>query len=189
MTTESRHINETLERYRAYLETLSWMQVNPRLRSKISKSDLIQDTLTKAFRNLHQIEALDEAARRRWLRRVLLNNPRDHVDRWLAAGRDVKRERALEASGRQSSGRLKDWLAADDPTPSEQVEAVEQQEQLLQALAELHERERQALILQRWHGWKLDEIAAQLNCTPRVVAGLLARGRARLNKLVPQDSR
>jgi nucleotidyltransferase/DNA polymerase involved in DNA repair len=48
--------------------------------------------------------------------------------------------------------------------------------------------ERQALILQKWHGWKLAEIAEQLQCTPKAVAGLLARGLARLNKLVPQDS-
>jgi RNA polymerase sigma-70 factor (ECF subfamily) len=118
---------------------------------------------------------------------MLLNNLRDHLDRWMADCRDVKREQALEASARQSSVRLNDWLAADDPSPSEQLEAVEAREQLLQALAGLHERERQALILQKWHGWKLAEIADHLQCTPKAVAGLLARGLARLNKLVPQD--
>jgi RNA polymerase sigma-70 factor (ECF subfamily) len=188
MTTDSRHVNATLEGYRAYLETLSYIQVNPRLQSKIAKSDVIQDTLVEAFQHLHRIEALDEDARRRWLRRMLLNNLSDHLDRWMADCRDAKREQDLEASARQSSSRLKDWLAADGPSPSEQVQAIEQQEQLLQALAGLHERQRQALILQKWHGWKLAEIAEELHCTPKAVAGLLAHGMARLKKLAPQDS-
>ncbi len=188
MTTDSRHVNRTLEDYRVYLETLSYIQIDPRLRGKIARSDVIQDTLLEAFRDLDRIAALDEAARRRWLRRMLLNNLRDHLDRWLAEARDVKRERPLEASARQSSVRLRDWLAADDPSPSARLQAVEAQERLLHALAGLHERERQALILQKWHGWKLAEIAAHLQCTPKAVAGLLARGLARLSQLVPQDT-
>jgi RNA polymerase sigma-70 factor (subfamily 1) len=182
MTSDSRIINATLEKDRAYLETLSYIQVNPRLRSKIFKSDVIQDTLMEAFQHLHKIEALDEDARRRWLRRVLLNNLRDHLDRWMAECRDVKREQALEASAQQSSVRIKDWLAAADPSPSEQIKAIEEQERMLRALAGLNERQRQALILQRWHGWKLTEIAEHLSCTAGAVAGLLAHGLARLRE-------
>jgi RNA polymerase sigma-70 factor (subfamily 1) len=185
MTMDPRQINDTLGVYRAYLETLSYIQIDPRLRSKIARSEVIQDTLVEAFRDLDRIQAMDEASRRRWLRRMLLNNLRDHVDHWLADGRDVKREQALEVSAQQSSARLQDWLAAEGPSPSAHAQAIEQMEQVVQALAGLNERQRQAIILQRWHGWKLSEIAEHLSCTAGAVAGLLAHGVARLRELCP----
>jgi DNA-directed RNA polymerase specialized sigma24 family protein len=50
----------------------------------------------------------------------------------------------------------------------------------------LPQRQREALILQRWHGWKLAEIAEHMQCTQGVVAGLHARGLAKLRELLPE---
>jgi RNA polymerase sigma-70 factor (ECF subfamily) len=58
---------------------------------------------------------------------------------------------------------------------------------LAEALAQLPERQRDAIILQKFHGWKLAEIAEHLECTTGVVAGLQARGLARLRQLVPDE--
>src|SRR5262249_58714598 len=93
----------------------------------------------------------------------------------------------LEAALEQSSCRLADWLAADDTPPGRRLEDGERRERLLRAVAELPDREREALILQRWHGWKLAEIAAHLGCTAGAVAGLHARALARLREQLPDE--
>jgi len=176
-------VDEALREYRAYLETLSFIQIDPRLRGQFSLSDLIQVTLLEAFRDLVRIAALPEPDRRRWLRRMLLNNLLDAVKRHRRERSDVSLEDALDGS----SCRLADWLAADDTPPGQGLEKAERRERLLRAVAGLPERERETLILQRFHGWKLAEIAAHLGCTAGAVAGLHARAIARLRELLPDE--
>jgi RNA polymerase sigma-70 factor (ECF subfamily) len=182
-------VNRALGQYRAYLETLSCIQIDPRLRAKFGLSDLIARTLWEAYQALERVGALDPEGQRRWLRRVLVNNLRDEVDRWLSAGRDVALEQPLWAAAEASSCRLRDWLAADESTPSQRLLEQERALRLAEALAKLPERQREAIILQMWHGWKLAQIAEHLNCTVGVVAGLHAHGLARLRQLVPEDLR
>jgi RNA polymerase sigma-70 factor (subfamily 1) len=186
MPTHPDTANRTLEQYRAYLECLTFIQVDPRLRSKFGMSDVIQNTLLEAYRSLEQIEAMGSEDRQRWLRRMLINNLRDEIDRYLTGGRNVALEQPLRAAAEESSVRLNDWLVADDTAPGERLAKQEKALRVLEALAQLDPRQREALILQRWHGWKLAEIAEQMQCTPGVVAGLHARGLAQLRKLLPE---
>ena len=68
------------------------------------------------------------------------------------------------------------WLAAEQSSPSQQVEQHEQSLRLARALAALPEAQREALVLQHWHGWTLAQIGERMNRTPAAVAGLLKRG-------------
>lgn len=63
------------------------------------------------------------------------------------------------------------------------ADAGERGAQLAEALSRLPERKREALILQKYLGWRLAQIAEHLGCTPRVVPGLQATGLKRLRKL------
>jgi RNA polymerase sigma-70 factor (subfamily 1) len=171
-----------LEEFRAYLETLTFIQIDPRLRSKFSMSDLVQNTLLEAWPQVEQLEALDPAARKRRLRTMLMNNLLDEIDRWRTRGRDVRRERSLEEAAEDSSCRLKLWLAVEGSSPSEHLMRDEQGLRLLEALAKLDPRQREALILQKYHGWTLAQIAEHLRCTIGAVAGLHAHGLKKLRK-------
>jgi RNA polymerase sigma-70 factor (ECF subfamily) len=186
MTPEEERINHSLGQFRAYLETLTFIQIDPRLRSKISLSDLIQNTLVEAFRGLDCLAALDGDAQRGWLRRALLNNLFEAVEHCGRHRRDFRLEQPLDAAARASSVRLRDWIAAEDAPPEERAMERERELRVIEALAKLPEREREALILQQYHGWKLTEIAEHLRCTAGAVAGLHARGLARLRKLLPE---
>ena len=93
-------VNEAVEQFRAYLETLTFLHIDPRLRSKFGLSDVVQDTL-------------------------------------------------------------------------------------LEALSHLDARQREALILQKYPGWTLAQIAEHMGCTVGVVAGLHARALARLREILP----
>jgi RNA polymerase sigma-70 factor (ECF subfamily) len=177
--------NQALAEFRAYLETLTFIQIDPRLRGKFNLSDVIQNTLLEAYRDLERIQAFDAAARKRWLRRMLVNNLLEEIDRWRAKQRDPRREQPLEAAAAESSCRLQNWLAVEDTTPSKRLAQQEEALRLLEALSKLKPRQREALILQKYHGWKLSQIAEHLGCTPGAVAGLHARALKELRKHLP----
>ena len=176
--------NQALEKYRAYLETLTFIQIDPRLRGKFGWSDIIQGTLIEATRILERIEAMDPEDQRPFLRRMLLNNLRDEIDHWRTQGYDVGREVSLDEAVEQSSCRVRDWIIAEESTPSKKLMEQERRLRVLAAMSQLPQREREALSLQYDHGWKLAQIAEYLGCTTNVVAGLQARGRKRLRKLL-----
>ena len=184
MSGNSDAVNQALEEFRAYLETLTFIQIDPRLRSKFGLSDIIQVTLDEATRTVEGIEAMDPEGQKRWLRRMLLNNLKDEIDHWHAQGYNVGRERSLDEAAEQSSCRLRDWIIAEESTPSKKLMEHERKVRVLAAMSQLPQREREALSLQYDHGWKLAQIAEYLGCTTNVVAGLQARGRKRLRKLL-----
>jgi RNA polymerase sigma-70 factor (subfamily 1) len=178
-------VNQALGEFRAYLETLTLIHIDPRLRSKFGMSDVIQITLLEACRDLERIQALDAEGRKRWLRRMLVNNLLEEIERWRAGRRDVAREQPLDAAASESSCRLQSWLAAEDSSPGERMARQEEGLRLLEALSKLDPRQREALILQKYHGWTLAQIAGHMGCTAGAVAGLHARGLERLRLLLP----
>jgi RNA polymerase sigma-70 factor (ECF subfamily) len=178
--------DQALEEFRAYLETLTFIQIDPRLRSKFGLSDVIQKTLIEAWRDLECIRALDDAGRKCWLRRMLVNNLLEEIERWRALRRDVRLEQSLEAAAAESSCRLQKWLVVEGSSPSEQLARQDDGLRLLEALSRLDPRQREALILQMYHGWTLAQIAGQLGCTPNAVAGLHARGLKKLRQYLPE---
>jgi RNA polymerase sigma-70 factor (ECF subfamily) len=178
-------VNQALEEFRAYLDTLTWIQINPRLQSKISRSDVVAKTLVEAWKDLDRILALDVEGRKRWLRRMLLNNLREEIDRYLTDKRNVHRELSLDAAAAESSCRIDKSLAADDASPSDQLAQQELELQIVEALAQLDVRQRKALILQKYHRWTLAEIAEHLGCTTGAVAGLHAAGLKKLRQYLP----
>src|SRR5579875_795534 len=99
-----------LQRFQAYLETLTFIQIDPRLRGKVGWSDIVQKTLIEAWQELEQIEAMDSQAQKRRLRRMLLNNLKDEIDRWRTKRRDVGREESLEDAAERSSCRLNESI-------------------------------------------------------------------------------
>jgi RNA polymerase sigma-70 factor (ECF subfamily) len=189
MSSQPDGVNQTLEQFRAYLECLTYIQVDPRLRRRFGFSDMVQKTLTEAWLTLERIERLDAPAQKRWLRRMLIHNLLEQIEKEKAGVRDFRLEQPLEDALVQSSSRLQDWLAANETLPPEKLLEQERALRLAEALAQLPQQQREAIILQKWHGWKLSEIAAHLECTAGVVAGLQARGLARMRQLVPDDIR
>ncbi len=178
---------QALERYRAYLGLLARLQLGPRFRGNVDLSGVVQQTLLEAHRDLPDFQALDVAQQAAWLRRALANNLADEVRKFGAGKRCLDREQSLEDALAQSSARLAAWLAADQPSPSQQAERDEQALRLAEALAALPEAQREALVLQHWGGCSLAEIARHLGRSPTAVAGLLKRGLQQLRTRFPDQ--
>jgi RNA polymerase sigma-70 factor (ECF subfamily) len=171
------------ERYRAYLCLLA-RQLDPRLRSKLDPSDVVQQTLLQAHQNREQFRGGTEEEWVAWLRAILVNNLTEALRRYSRKRRNLALEVALGRALEESSARVEAWLAEEQATPSQQAARQEQLRRLAEALAELPPDQRQAVELHHLKGCSLAEVGRQMERSKEAVAGLIFRGvkklRARL---------
>ena len=177
-----------LDRFRAYLHLLARLSLASRLRGKVDPSDVVQQTLLQAHEHLGQFRGQSDAELAAWLRRILANHLAKLIRDFGRARRDVAAERSLEAELGVSSVRLRDWVAAGESSPSARAARDEDAVRLADALAELPEPQRDALVLQHWQGLSLAEIGHRLDRTPAAVAGLIKRGVRRLRELLDEGN-
>jgi len=173
------------EHYRPYLRLLARLRLDPRLRSRVDASDVVQMTLLHAHQARNQFRGRSPDELAAWLRQILARNLA-HAARDHARGkRDVARERSIEQSLAAASSQLENWLADDASSPSERAARNELTLRLAQALEALPEAQRDVIELYYWRGWTLAQVAAHLGKTDGAVAGLLHRGLAALRGMLP----
>jgi RNA polymerase sigma-70 factor (ECF subfamily) len=175
-----------LERYRGYLRLLAGLHLAPQLRGKLDPSDVVQQTLLQAHQARDQFRGRCGAELAVWLRQILARNLAGAVRDFGREKRDLAREQSLQAALADSSARLEAWLASEEASPSQQAEQNEQALRLAEALGRLPDAQREALVLQHWHGWSLAQIGGHLNRSPEAVAGLLKRGLKQLRILLQE---
>ncbi len=174
----------SLERYRDYLRLLARLQLPAHLRAKLDASDIVQQTLLKAYQAIDQLRGQTEAEEAAWLRQILANTLANTVRDFGRECRDAALERSLEASLADSSARLEGWLAAQQSSPSEQAQRNEQLLRLTRALAGLPEDQREALLLRHFQGWSVSDIGTHLGRSRAAVASLLRRGLQQLREVL-----
>jgi RNA polymerase sigma-70 factor (ECF subfamily) len=172
-----------LEEYRDYLRLLARLHLDPRLQGKLDPSDVVQQTLLKAYANLRQFRGTTRAELAGWLRRILVNNLAEALRK---QGPGI-RERSLEAALEESSSRLEGWLAAGGAAPGDRLERHEQLLRLAGALAQLPDDQRAAVELHHLKGCPVAEVARQLGRSKPAVMGLLFRGLRKLRALLGEE--
>ena len=173
-----------LDQFRSYLKFLARVQMDPRLRSKVDDSDLVQQTLMAAHRAIGEFRGTTSEEMAAWLRQILARNLTHAVRDAHREKRDVKREQSLEALLSESSSRLEGWLADEQSSPSQRAQRNEHMLRVANALEELPAAQRDAIALHYWQGWSPTEIAVHLDRTPAAVAGLLVRGLKKLRTVL-----
>lgn len=169
-----------LERFRDYLRLLAEMHFDRRLQAKFDASDVVQQTLLEAHRDLDKFRGQSDEELAAWLRQTLVHNLANAARDFGRAKRDVRRERSIEESIEHSSCRLEAWLASGDSSPSHRADRNEQLRLLADALAQLPPAQHEVVVLRYLHGWHIADIASHLGRTPPAVAGLLHRALAQL---------
>jgi len=148
------------------------------LQSKLSPSDLVQDTALEAHRDFSsfQGEQLEELLA--WLRQILLNNvanARRHFEQ------TAKRNVSLEVPWGQVSGAIINPIN-DCATPCSQLVSQEQKNAVEEALSRLPPDMKNAIELRnKWH-LSFAEIGAQMERSPEAAHKLWARAIERLQQ-------
>ncbi|MBI3861935.1 MAG: sigma-70 family RNA polymerase sigma factor [Planctomycetia bacterium] len=171
------------EKYRSYLLLLARLQLDKRWHARIDPSDLVQQTLLDAHARWHQL-GTENAELAAWLRKALANNLADALRNLRRAKRDVAREQSLDVALDASSARLANFLAGDQSSPSQQASRNEDLLLLADALTQLPELQREAIVLHHLQGRSLSETAARLDRSDTATAGLLHRGLKKLRELM-----
>jgi RNA polymerase sigma-70 factor (ECF subfamily) len=185
--TEQPHASRSpLEHFREYLRLLARLQIDPRLRSKLDPSDVVQETLLIAYTKRDQFRGQTDAEMAAWLRQILANNLAQALRRFGRQQRDVALERSLEQAVEQSSAHLESWLADQHAAPAEQALRNEQLVHLAEALAQLPEDQRTALEMRHLQRYPVAKIGEEMGRSEAAVTGLLRRGLKRLKEILTE---
>src|SRR5580700_1090251 len=146
-------LGRLLELYRRYLALLARVQIGQRLQGKVDASDIVQETFLEAHRNFARFRGTSEGELVRWLRQILATNLADLFRRYLGTqGRDVRLEREIVGALDRSSILLDRGLVAVQSSPSHQAAQREQAVLLADALGQLPDDYREAIVLRHLEG-------------------------------------
>lgn len=134
-------------------------------------ADAVQEALVSAFRRADSFRG--DAQVSTWLHRIVVNACLDRLRRQRSRPTDPFPED-------------EDRLAAlaDTRVPHDPVGASERRTDVMNALDQLTEEQRTALVLVDMEGYSVEEVAAMVDCAPGTVKSRCARGRARLVPLL-----
>ncbi len=174
---------DDLEQYRSALLLLARAQFARQRLADVDASDLVQQTLLEAHRDRGHFHGQTEVEWFAWLRKALYHNFLDACARAQAGKRNAG-QRALEADLTQSFIGLDEFLVAPDTSPSNRAIRNEELKRLAEAIEQLPQQQREAVLLKHIVGLTLAEVGDRLGCSPPATAGLLYRGRQRLQELL-----
>ena len=175
-----------LERHRPYLTLLAQTYLSRRAAGRLDSSDIVQQTLLDAFAKRDQFLGCSEGELAAWLQQILKNNLVDALRDQQRDKRDIRREQSLEVAIDGSFSRTDQWLAAVQSSPSQRAVKQEDLLRLSQALTELPEAQREAIVLHHLQGLKLAEVAKEMSRSEAAIAGLLFRGMTALHTLLDE---
>ncbi len=173
-------VNDLLGLYRNYLQLLARTQIDMYLALRLNPSDIVQETMLRAFRGFPQFRGATEGELLAWLRRILARCLADQSRQHRAQRRDGRQEVSWEADCDRSSAQLAALLADRGASPSEAAAHREQCVLLADALARLPEDYRQVLVLRHLERADFAEVAARMGRSSAAVRMLWARALERL---------
>ncbi len=182
--------DELFTRYRHYLRLLAQGQLGRHLRAKCDPSDLVQQTLLEAYRDLPRFTGGTEAELLGWLRQILAHNLCNEARRFATKQRAANREVSLDevrAGLDHSSAALGRCLAAAGQTPSQSAARREDAVLLAEHLAKLPADYQAVLVLRVFEGLSAEEVAERMGRTAGAVRMLQMRALTALREEMKED--
>jgi RNA polymerase sigma-70 factor (ECF subfamily) len=172
---ERRAFEELVHRYERELYSY--------LRRYLGDSTMAEDAFQQTFLQLHLKCDLYEAGRpvRPWLYTIATNQAID-TQRRSKRHRLVSLDRRNERAGEDEVGTLLEMLVNRDPSPGAQMESAERREWIRQAIAQLPETLRAAVLLVYYQGLKYREAAEILEVPVGTVKSRLHTAILKLNE-------
>ena len=177
---------QLLARHLPALHAFVRLRAGEAVLAKESCSDVVQSVCREVLRDLGAFEYRGEAAFRSWLFERALHKVIDRNRFYRMGKRDIGREVAPPSRmSRAEAGALLGHYAAVC-SPSREAEAHEEVARIEAAFQQLDEPYREVIAMCRLMGMTQAEVAAATGRSEGSVRGLLARGLARLARLLEQ---
>lgn len=180
-------LGRLMQLHASYLNLVVKSQLDDRLRTRVSASDVVQETFYEAHRDFPAFRGATPEEFLGWLRRILMNNLLRAVEVHLkAAKRDVRREVSLDRmswKGADQSAGAGPQLPHPGETPSAQFARREDQRTLGQLLVELPEDYRDVIRLRHEEGLDYETIGERMGRSSGAVRMLWLRAIKRLREL------
>jgi RNA polymerase sigma-70 factor (ECF subfamily) len=174
-------LGRLLEEYRPRLHAFVEARLDPRLRSRLDPSDVVQEVQLEVARQMDDFLARGPMPFHLWVRKTayqrLLKLQRDH----RRARRSVDREVGLPE---HSSLLLAKPLLAGAPSPSQQATAREFADRVGLAVAELAEADREILLMRHAEELSYAEIACLLDVEAGAARKRYGRALLRLRQVL-----
>lgn len=185
-------LGKLMQLHASYLRLVVASQLDERLRTRVSSSDVVQETFFEAHRDFPAFRGATPEEFLGWLRRILMNNLLRAVEQhFKAAKRDVRREvsidRARNCPDKSSPGpavQLAHW----GDSPSASMHRRERADTLDQMLETLPDDYREVIRLRHQEGLDFAEIGERMGRTSGAVRMLWLRGIKRLRHLYADRS-
>jgi RNA polymerase sigma-70 factor (ECF subfamily) len=162
------------------------MRLGPKLRALLDSSDLVQQTMLKAWARRDQFGGQTTAEYLGWLRRILAHEAYDQAKREGLIGDDPAHMLSLEQALDESGTQLDAALALDSDRPPARVIQRESLVALEKALGQLPKRQLRVVQLHKLQGQSLADTAREMGLTKPAVAGLYARALKTLRRLLAE---
>ena len=174
--------NDLFLKHRAELRRFVDLRLDPRVRTRVDASDIIQDTHIEAFRRFNNFFDRKPMPFAIWLRKNayerLLNVQRDHI---ATARRSINREHRLPDA---SSVMIYQFAVDQNGSPSERLLEKEFQRRVADTMAELPEADRELLLLRNVEGMSHQDIGYLLDITSATARKRYARALIKLEALL-----
>ncbi|MBI3865391.1 MAG: sigma-70 family RNA polymerase sigma factor [Planctomycetia bacterium] len=179
---------EVLLRYESWLGLLARLQIDTRFQGKFSASDIVQQTLLEACRDLPEFRGRTEPELLAWLRQILAHVLGHEIRRYRGTQqRDLDREISLDEALAQSSQQLAEVIADSGPSPSSRASDREQELLLADVLARLPPDHREVIILRNLEGLSHEEVARRMGRSAGAVRMQWLRALASLRAALDGD--
>ena len=172
-------LGRLLQLYRNYLAILAATQVNSRLRSRVSPSDIVQETMLAAHRDFRDFRGETEREFIAWLRQILIHTIHHMVElHFRAKRRDIRREISIEQLSRRFDESAVSFACGFvDPGPSPSAAARRREAAVLLAdqLSQLRPQYREVIVLRNLQGLSFEEVGRRMNRSNSAVRMLWLR--------------
>lgn len=178
---------ELLALYHKRLRKMIAVRLDPRLAARVDPSDVVQETLVVAARELKNYAHAQPVAFYPWLRAIAMNRLIDlHRQHVLAKRRSVRREESMRPLNvtDHTHAELAKRLVASGASPSRQCERRESLMNLQAALLRLDDEDREILVLKYLEELPAAEISAILEVNERTVWRRHSRAIQRLSDIL-----
>ncbi len=182
-------VNSLMNRYRNYLRLLvgKCNRDYKHLARRFDSSDVVQNTLLDAFRDIGKFNGQTEAELMAWLRRLVACNLADLVRTHHAEKRDINRQQFGRTLS-QSSQHLSELANRSHMEVGGAMSKQEAMIMLSDSLARLPDDYREVIVMRHLQRASFEEIAVKMNRTSGAVRMLWTRAIANLKAISTDQS-